>query len=154
MSQWLGFCVFIKKNCYLGQLGHVQVFLFYGNLGNVFNVTNKILHWYSVSTSLSVGTIAFSEHGFRTPPPQQKSSQQTPESSLIFSTSQGSFSGGEGSPHSMMWPFSPGLASPASASPAHFHTVYSPSMSPFSSSFGYSLDRVSVLYTEMYVYFL
>ncbi|KAK7101684.1 transmembrane protein 209-like [Littorina saxatilis] len=81
------------------------------------------------------------EHGFRTPPPQQqKSLQSSPDSSLIFSTNQGSFSSGEGSPHSMMRPLSPGFISPVSASPTQYHSVYSPSMSPFSGSFGHSFD--------------
>ena len=111
---------------------------------DLWNVRQNFRPEVKVSQVLQCKQSQFSEHGFRTPPPQQKSSQQTPESSLIFSTSQGSFSGGEGSPHSMMWPLSPGLTSPASTSPAHFHTVYSPSMLPFSGSFGYNLDRVSL----------
>lgn len=62
------------------------------------------------------------EHGFRTPPPQQKGAQ---EKSLIFSTTQGSFSSGDGSPHSMMRPLSPGFTSTPSQS--YYHSMYSSS---------------------------
>ncbi|XP_076448001.1 transmembrane protein 209-like [Babylonia areolata] len=80
------------------------------------------------------------EHGFRTPPPQQKTGQQTPDTSLIFSSS---FSGTDGSPHSVFRSLSPGFTSATSSSPAHTQlqqTAYSPSMSPFSGSFGHSFD--------------
>ncbi|KAL8596861.1 hypothetical protein ACOMHN_060669 [Nucella lapillus] len=84
------------------------------------------------------------EHGFRTPPPQQqqKSSQQTPDSSLIFS---GSFSGTDGSPHSILRSLSPGFTNPATGSPGHAQSMaatnpYTPSMSPLSASFGHSFD--------------
>jgi hypothetical protein len=80
-----------------------------------------------------------SEHGFRTPPAKPPGGSQTPpDNSLIFSTTQGSFSSGDGSPP--MRPLSAGFTSPGS--PSHYHSPYSPSMSPFTSSFNTSFDAV------------
>lgn len=79
------------------------------------------------------------EHGFRTPPPQQRGQQQSLENSLIFSTSQGSFSSGDGSPSSMMRPLSPGYTShsPGFASPSPgfaSHSLSTPSHYQFHTS--------------------
>lgn len=79
------------------------------------------------------------EHGFRTPPHEKSGGSRLPaETSLIFTTNQGSFSGGDGSP--TMRSLSPGFISSGSGSLTQYYSSYSPSQSPLGGSFNASFD--------------